>query len=466
MTFWTTENLKSVMGGMWIAKTEEPVTGLSTDSRTLRPGQAFLALKGDTFDGHTKVADAARVGSPMAIIDSTQSTGAIPAGMAVLKVADTRRALLKLAAAYRRTLDRTRVIAVGGSNGKTTTVRLIAAALSSTMKGTASQKSFNNDIGVPLTILSASPTDQYLICEVGTNAPGEISTLAAVVQPDIAVITSIGREHLERLGSVRGVAREEASLLEHIRPGGAAFITADAPELREVLGSLSTRPNALLSFGFERDADVRIARVEQSLAGLSFALNDRAEFKLPLLGRHNAANAAAAVAVARRMGLTDEAIARGLAGAKGEAMRLEVSDFAGICIINDAYNANPDSMRASLETFDAVAKNADRRVVVLGDMLELGEYAAASHEEVVESVAARPHIALAVLVGPHMKAASASLSKTGINVVLGNELDEEFAARVAKMLLPGDAVLLKGSRRMRLERLIPAVKAQPAFVHA
>jgi UDP-N-acetylmuramyl pentapeptide synthase len=147
-------------------------------------------------------------------------------------------------------------------------------------------------------------------------------------------------------------------------------------------------------------------------------------------------------------------------------MRLEVSHHAGVCIINDAYNANPDSMRASLETFEAVTGNAERRVVVLGDMLELGEYAADSHKEVVDSVAARPHIAVAVLVGPQMRAASGALSNSGINLVLGEELNETFAARVAKMLLPGDAVLLKGSRRMGLERLIPAVKARPALAHA
>ncbi len=466
MTFWNTENLKTTLGGTWLAKTEETVTGLCTDSRTLKPGQAFLALKGDTFDGHTMLGAAAKAGSPLAIIDSVERASVLPTGMAVLKVADTRRSLLRLAAAYRKTLDRTRVIAVGGSNGKTTTVRLITAALSSAMKGTASQKSFNNDIGVPLTILSASPSDQYLICEVGTNAPGEISTLAAVVQPDIGVITSIGREHLEKLGSLRGVAREEASLLEHIRPGGAGFISADALELREVLGTLSSRPAALLSFGFDHDSDVGIARVEQSLTGMTFTLNDRAEFKLPLLGRHNAANAAAAIAVARRMGLPDAAIAEGLATAKGESMRLEVSHHSGVCIINDAYNANPDSMRASLETFDAVAKHADRRIVVLGDMLELGEYAAASHREVVEAVASRPHIAVAVLVGPQMKAAASPLSKTGVKVIFGDDLNEPFAAQVAKALQPGDAVLLKGSRRMRLERLIPAVKARPVMAHA
>lgn len=468
MTFWLPENLKTSLGGTWLAKPDDAavVSGLSTDSRTLKPGQAFLALKGDTFDGHTMLAPAMAKGSPLAIIDSADAAGALPKGMGILRVADTRRGLLRLAAAYRKTLERTRVIGVGGSNGKTTTVRLITAALSGTMRGTASQKSFNNDIGVPLTILSASPSDQFLICEIGTNAPGEIATLAAVVQPDIGVITSIGREHLEKLGSLRGVAREEASLLESIRPGGAGFISADALELREVLGTLASRPNALLSFGFCTEADVGIARIDQTLHGLTFALNDRSEFRLPLLGRHNASNAAAAIAVARRLGVPDADIARGLAQVKGEAMRLEVSRHAEICIINDAYNANPDSMRAALDTFDEVARTADRRVVVLGDMLELGEYTQAAHREIVESLAARPHLNLVVLVGPQMKAAAGALSRHSAKLMLVDDLNEAHAGRIAAALKPGDAVLLKGSRRMRLERVIPAIHARPALAHA
>ena len=227
-----------------------------------------------------------------------QAAGPLPPGLAVIKVHDsTRRALSRLAAAYRKTLEGTRIIAVAGSNGKTTTVRLIDAVLSRAMKGTASVKSFNNDIGVPLTILGARPGDGYLICEVGTNSPREIAKLAEVVNPDIAVIVSIGREHLEKLGSVMGVASEEARGLEFVRPGGAGVYNADVPEIAAVIPALERRPVALIGFGRGRAATVRVAHVSQDWGGVGFTLSDRAAFKLGMLGAHNAVNAAAAVAV-------------------------------------------------------------------------------------------------------------------------------------------------------------------------
>ena len=205
MSFWTPENLRVVLAGQWIRRPDvartAALSGLSTDSRAIRSDQVFLALRGEKTDGHAYLASAAASGSPLLIVDDeaavAAASGTIGADVGVLKVADTGQALLKLAQAYRRTLDSTRVIAVGGSNGKTTTVRLIQSVLSGTLRGTASQKSFNNAVGVPLTILSARKGDQFLICEVGTNAPGEIAPLASVVEPDIAVITSIGREHLD-----------------------------------------------------------------------------------------------------------------------------------------------------------------------------------------------------------------------------------------------------------------------------
>src|SRR5205814_447570 len=188
MSFWESENLRGAAGGTWLARptAAAKITGLSTDTRTLEPEQVFLALKGERFDGHEMLADAAAKGSPLAIIDRDIES---PRGMGVLKVPDTRRALLRIAAAYRQTLEGTKVVAVAGSNGKTTTVRLIDAVLSQGLKGAASPRSFNNDVGVPLTLLSASPGDAYLVCEVGTNSPGEIGRLGEVVQPDIAVIT-------------------------------------------------------------------------------------------------------------------------------------------------------------------------------------------------------------------------------------------------------------------------------------
>jgi UDP-N-acetylmuramoyl-tripeptide--D-alanyl-D-alanine ligase len=461
MSFWAAENVRAVAGGVWLAAPTAEASGLSTDTRTIRPGEVFVALAGENSDGHRMLGEAAAKGCPLAIIDNPAAlAGPIPPGMGVLKAPDsTRRALLRLAAAYRKSLGATKVIAVVGSNGKTTTVRLIDAVLGSVLRGSASIKSFNNEIGVPLTILGAQPGAGYLICEVGTNSPSEIARLSEVVAPDIAVITSIGREHLEKLGSVLGVAREEASVLEFVRRGGAGIYNADAPHLAETIAALPSKPAAMIGFGRSPGADVRVIEESQDLSGLSFTLNDRASFRIPLLGRHNAVNAAAAVAVGRRLGIPDDRIAAGLLGVRGAEMRLEASETGGIRVINDAYNANPDSMRAALETLADVGKGASRRVVVLGDMLELGEHTRSEHIELGLLLAKRRDLDLVVLVGPSMRLAAEGLgSKAGDRVIRMDELDAAGAQKVAGLFRAGDLVLLKGSRRMRLERVAAAIK--------
>ena len=466
MNFWEGENLRATVGGVWVARPpSEPIAGVSTDTRTLQPGQAFIALAGEHFDGHQMLSEAAKRGSPLAIIDDVKAAAngaGLPPGMGVIRVQDsTRRALARLAAAYRKTLEKTKVVAVVGSNGKTTTVRLIDAVLSKAMQGTASLKSFNNDIGVPLTILAAHPGDAYLICEVGTNSPSEVARLAEVVSPDLAVIVSIGREHLEKLGSVAGVAREEASVLEFVREGGAGFFSADAADLPAAIQSLDRRPHAMVSFGRAERADIRVVEVKQDWSGTSFTLNDRSAFRLGMLGTHNASNAAAAVAVGRRLGVSDAQIAAGLAAARGPEMRLErieIGGKKGVRVLNDAYNANPDSMRAALETLKEVGTTKARRVVVLGDMLELGEHTEREHREIGAVLTARRDIGWIVLVGESMRHAAAVLPPE--RVLWLPEMDEEHALEATAGLREGDLVLLKASRRMRLERLLPAIRAR------
>lgn len=493
MTFWNPDTIRASCGGTWLARCPAPpptatgvsaapvIPGLSTDSRAIRPGQVFLALSGDKYDGHSFLRDVVHAGASMLIIDNPGAipVGGLPKPVGIVKVGDTKKALLKLAAAYRKTLAKTRVIAVAGSNGKTTTTRLIHAILSTRMRGTSSPKSFNNDVGVPLTILSARENDQYLLCEVGTNAPGEIATLAQAVQPDIAVITSIGREHLEGLGSLDGVAREEASLLSHLRPGGIAVVTADAPALTE---HLKVVPN-VVTFGREGHADLRLTAVEHSLSaecpGLRFVVNDRASYTLPLIGEHNALNALAAIAVARRLGVPDDQIALALTTATAPDMRLQRLTIGGVNIINDAYNANPESMIAALKTLVALGGNATRRIAILGDMLELGPAGIDAHREIGQtildlgsrgtpggSVGGGGGIDSVIIVGHLGLHTAERLGRGGGGVpgwnsdryTLVSDLDAGQAAPVANLLRPGDLVLLKGSRRMRLERIIEALK--------
>ncbi len=476
MTFWTPDTLRSVCSGSWLARPKRPeshphLSGLSTDSRALVPGQVFLALRGERHDAHQYLPQALRHGSPLLIVDNPD---AAPAGADayILRVADTARALLRLAAAYRKSLESTRVIAVTGSNGKTTTTRLIHAALSSSLRGSASARSFNNAVGVPLTILGAQPTDQFLICEVGTNAPGEIAQLAGIVEPDVAVITSIGREHLEKLGSIEGVAREEASILSYLRPGGLAVVTADCPLLTDQLKPV---PN-VVTFGRAEHADLRLTSVEHVPADtmgaapmLRFTINGRITARIPLIGEHNALNALAAFAVARRLGIDEPRILQALANAPAADMRLQplsigVPGLPPITLLNDAYNANPDSMTAALSTLADLGADAPRRVAVLGDMLELGAASERSHLEIADHILSLPPpaIDLVVCVGHAMLHAADRLIQAGgwdhDRVVLVSDLDAGQAAPVAALLRSGDTVLLKGSRRMRLERIVQALR--------
>ena len=463
MEFWSSDNLRSVLAGQWLVRPKSSLTllGLTTDTRKIATGKAFLALKGERTDGHNHLADAAKAGANVVIVDRAEAPGgAWPAGVSVLKVQDTGTALLRLASAYRRQFEGTRVIAVAGSNGKTTTVRLIDAVLSSSRRGTASIKSFNNAVGVPLTILGAKPTDQYLICEAGTNAAGELEILAQTIEPDIGVITSIGREHLEGFKDVSGVLREEASLFKYLKNGGVAVLCADAPGLVDAVKNFAGRLlGGIITFGFHAAADVRIAKLETSFEGVRFTLHDRSSFFVPLVGRHNASNAAAAIAVGRRLGLANDVIEAALAKATGPEMRLERREIAGVRFLNDAYNANPESMLAAAEVLESVSRELkpQRRVVVLGDMLELGEATSDSHTEVARVFGgAAPD--LAIVVGPHFSS-NVALFSGKTKVVALPDLSDGRDATAAGMLAAGDLVLLKGSRGIGLERVIKAFEA-------
>lgn len=467
MSFWTFENIKSVLAGTWITRPDAAVRpfGVSNDTRSLKPGQLYFALRGERLDGNEYVAQAAAVGAPLAVIDRPEKLPpGLPSNFGLIAVKDSGDALLKLAAAYRTYLEGTRVIAVTGSNGKTTTTRLCEALLSRSLRGTASPKSFNNRVGVPLTILNARKGDQFLLCEVGTNAPGEIKELAEVVRPDIAVVTSIGREHLEGLGSMKGAADEAAELLKQIKSGGTAVVNADAPEINERVAVLAARGGwKVIRFGQAGDADLRLTEIVAGAESVRFRLNDRTWYSVPLLGKHNAWNAAAAVAVARRAGVPQEMIEEGLAQAKGAEMRLQRVREGGVEFINDSYNANPESMLASLETFAAIFPRAiagGRRVAILGDMLELGEQGEACHREIGRALAGSAAFDVVVLVGKNMRYAAEDYAAAGgtCPVTWVDRGAADYAAQAAGVLRAGDAVLLKASRGTAVDRVIGAWK--------
>ncbi len=476
--FWSPEAIRmAVGGGRWLHRpvdgpAEPPnFAGLCTDSRTVGPGQVFLALAGDNFDGHAFLADALARGAGMAIVEKAPAGSAsVPPGAYILLVDDTLKALSRLAAAYRRSLKTTRFIGVTGSSGKTTTKQLLRAVLSEKFRVTSSPRSFNNHIGVPLTVLAASPRDQCVICEIGTNHPGEIAALAAIVEPDIAVITGIGRVHLEGLGSIEGVANEKAALLQGLAHGGWAAVNIDEPAILPHVENMQRG----ITFGFSTDADLRIAECSVTQDGTTFALNDRSRWRITLCGTHHASNATAAIAVGRRCGLADAQIQSGLLKLEPPDMRFTRHRLAEqVELYDDSYNANPDSMRASIRTFRLLAAaSAGRTVLILGDMFELGSLSERAHEQVAEDLADEsqglPQPDLAVFVGKRMRGAFDWLGRhaPAIAAVFAEQIDSRSVGEIVQLLEPGDRVLVKGSRAMGLERVSAAIRERFApLVH-
>ncbi len=459
MSFFSPLNVATATGGRWLTPPADdtPLCGVGIDTRNDLHGRVFVAIRGATHDGHDFLSAATAAGARMLVVDRARGLPA-PGGTAgVLLVDDTRAALGRLAAGWRQTLTNTTVIAVTGSCGKTTVKSLLDTVLSRRFAGTAAPQSFNNDIGLPLAILAADIDDRYLVLEIGANRPGEIEQLSRIARPDIGVITMIGRAHLEGFGSVENVTVQKATMLEYLQGPRLAVVNADTPGLRRHLH----HAGPVVLFGESNDADLRLTDWKPCGTGGRLQLNDRTHFDLGLPGRHNALNTLAAVAVARHMDIDDRDIAEALATSRPVAMRLSRHDVGAVTFYNDAYNANPDSTAASLESFVHLAADASRRIVVLGDMLELGHDAAEQHREVgrrVIELDRRLPIDRLVLVG--------TLSSYTAEPILDQWPRQRLTlmggldpVAVAATLQPGDAVLLKGSRNVGLEAVIDAAVA-------
>lgn len=432
------------------------LAGVCTDTRTLQRGELFFALRGERFDGHTFVAEAMARGAGAAVVDH------LPDGFSnehqyrsrILMVDDTVRALGRLASYYRDELACT-IIAVTGSNGKTTTREMIYHILRSRHRGRRSKKSFNNHIGVPLTLLAASPADEFLVVEVGSNSPGEIDYLGNIIRPDIAVITCIGESHLEGFGTIERIAGEKASLTAHVRPGGAIVVNADRPLLMRLI----SHPQALiLGFGLAEGSDLRMTSLTATADGIDFVVNDRFEFHLPVLGRHNAMNCLAAIAVARRMGLEMSEIAGLLTDFQLPAMRLQIERIGSFVVVNDAYNANPVSMLAALEAFEAMAARG-RRVFFCGEMRELGAAAEKYHRQLGRRIACSG-VEVLVAVGEYAAAVIKEAISAGLseNNVRSYQNTADAAEHLNAIIREGDSILVKGSRAMGMEVLIDQLR--------
>ena len=434
------------------------VTRISTDSRDIKPGDLFVAIRGPNHDAHRFIDRAIEQGAVAAIGDLAGLTLVKSCPGLTLIVDDTVQALGRLAAYYRRVVMpvSTVVVAVTGSNGKTTTKCMIDHVLGGSLKGRASPKSFNNRIGLPLTLLSAEAGDQYLVAEIGTSAVGEIAELAAMASPEVGALTSIAEAHLQGLGDIHGVADEKSSLLNHIRLGGLAVVNIDRPEIRPFLSRVQRA--RLVTIGTDATARLQVADRRSTIYQSSFLLDGRFTVDLPMPGAHHATNATAAFAVARWFGIACEEIIDRLRTFVPPEGRTRVIETGGITIVDDAYNANPGSVTAAIETLRTSGGN--RRVLILGDMLELGHSAPQLHSQIVAS-AERAGVDVLIGVGQAMAEAIA-LTAPNLRRLQTISCADVAAAEelVGSVIRPRDVVWLKGSRAVGLDRLVRHLESQ------
>jgi UDP-N-acetylmuramoyl-tripeptide--D-alanyl-D-alanine ligase len=461
---WTIDEILAATGGAVAQAGAKKVFGeVVTDSTKVKKGSLFVALKGERLDGHRFVAGALERGAACAVVHQNLGAGTRPSAT-VVRVADTLRALGDLAH-YRREKLAPTVIAITGSNGKTTTKEMLAAILEEArLHGTVlrgrvlkTEGNYNNLVGLPLTLLGLRPRHKVAVVELGTNRPGEIRRLTEISAPDLGIITAVAPAHLEGLNSLAGVAREKSALFRHMRPGGAIAVNVEDPHVRRLAAKFAGRKIPYGLGAAVRAEAVRIAQPD----GMRFVLRAQARrcpIRLHYLGSHNVSNAVGAAALALALGVSLAAIRRGLEKARPYAMRMQARSWQGAVVINDAYNANPASMNAAVNTLAAL-NGGGEKVAVLGDMFELGRSAGREHRALGKRVAEN-RIHRLYLLGAQADAVKAGAVSAGMNgdqIVIGRD-HADIARRLRSHLKKGDWLLIKGSRGMRMEKVLSELK--------
>jgi UDP-N-acetylmuramoyl-tripeptide--D-alanyl-D-alanine ligase len=429
---------------------------LHTDTRTLSAGDCFVALQGDRFDGHAFIAQVRSHGAVAALVSHHILSSDVPDDLGVIEVTNTLEGLQRFAANYRQLLS-VKTIGVTGSSGKTSTKELIASVLRTRFKTKATKGNLNNHIGVPLTLIDLDEGDEYGVVEMGMNHPGEIAPLVQMAAPQIGVISSIGPAHIEFFADQAGIAQEKAELIAALPPEGLAVLNGDDSWSRTIANRTHAR---VVWIGNNPDATWRAEDLQVATDALSFQLvhgTESVPVRLPVVNRVMVGNALLAAAVGHECGLTLEEIARGLGSVQLPGARMQVVNAHGAWIINDAYNANPDSMKAALTALSEFP-GARRRLAVLGSMGELGQHAATLHQ-MVGQIAAEKGLAFLIVAGPHAEAYVRGAMSGGLpqdQIIVA--LDAEEAAASLKLLLrEEDAVLVKGSHFMGLEQVVTAL---------
>ncbi len=441
---------------------DQVLRGISIDSRNVATNNVFVAIPGEKFDGHSFIGDAVSKGAKTVVIDRQKKgivTPEVYGKSAVIMVSDTKKALRDLALWYRNKFNLS-VVGITGTNGKTTTKDMIARVLSSKFRVLKSPESYNNLIGVPLTLFQLNPEYEVLVLEMGMSSPGEISILTQISQPQIGVITNIGPAHLESMQSMQKIAKAKFELPDNMPSTKTLVLNADDRILAKRITQAELEEK-MVSFGVKKKADFVADQIEANGNGyISFRVNQNTFVKLSLLGWHNVYNALAAFAVGSLLGVEELKIKEGLESFSPSRLRMELVTIDNIRIINDSYNANPVSMEKALETLKNM-KTFGRKIAVLGDMLELGDQGMDFHLELGRK-ASQSGVNLLITIGPLAKFIGEGGREGGLNAgdVLSFENNQEVSLYLLDNLKKGDLVLVKGSRKMRTEEIVFNLKSQ------
>ena len=458
----STKQIASVLGAT--AEYEDEITSIVTDSRESESGALFVALKGERFDGHDFIAQAISRGAAAVIAERMPEDLEPEVRGRVLLAEDSVKALGKVAKAYKARIN-PKTVAVTGSVGKTTTKEFVSAVADYKYSTHKTVGNFNNEIGMPLSVLSMPETTQVCVLEMGMSGLGEISRMTHIAEPDIAIITNIGNSHIENLGSRENICKAKLEVTEGVPENGYVILNADEPLLFAQKGKLER--NLIFVSLSNPAADYRALNIREYEDSTEFDLvagrRVVTNVRIPTIGRHNVYDATYAFVVGTLLGMSDDEIKRGLMSFRNTGMRQNIYEYGGVTVIEDCYNAGPESMKAAVEVLARVAeKNGCRSVAVLGDMLELGDYSKQLHMEVGTHVASR-HISHLVTFGHEAEnialgAINHAMKNENISICTNTEKPEAAAQTVFGLVKRGDAVLFKASRAVRLERVIEELK--------
>lgn len=422
--------------------------GAAIDSRAECSGRLFFALKGENTDGHLFARDAFGAGCVAVVIEDKELSGSLSGeGIPCLLVSDCLVALQQLARFYRRGLD-VRVVAITGSTGKTSTKEQIRQILRSKFRVFANPGNYNNLIGVPLTILETEIHNEYLVCEVGANQLGEIRFLGEILSPDIGVITNVGDAHIGVFGSAENIVYAKGELLDRLDEGGCAVLPRDSDYFEQLRERAHSK---VISFGLSPEADYRVTDIKSTPDGLAFAVNTQA-LKLKTVSEYNALNACAAFAVGEFCGVDPARIREALAQIIPMPGRGKIHRAGGVTLIDESYNASPAGMGTSLDALGRL--DAGRRLAVLGDMKELGDYSRRKHEELGEQIAQKG-IDRVFWFGQNGGAVEEGIKRSGAKIPFYVFTDiEALTERVEEETAPGDVILVKASRACNLDQFV------------